>query len=176
VALVRSFRSTLGAELTEVPLQFPAGYPPDALEGARQLFANRLPDLSSGRPALGDALVAIEWLHTEWPVLTRQGYGRFLAINCRDWGREHWDRDERLSLQRGLVAVRTPVPLWILQAAGQQVETWGLPGDHPIFTEHVTTQFTWMLEVSPDRGDALRKYEGDSGLRLSDGLRHVLLA
>ena len=95
--------------------------------------------------------------------------GDFLAINCQRLSKETWESREEVSLHRGLAAMRArlPVPLWIIQKADQEVELWPLIGDVPIFTEHVSAQFGWMLEAAFDRGDSQRRYPEDSGLILS---------
>jgi hypothetical protein len=151
----------------ELAIRLPPGY------GTEQAFLDnelleRVPDLSSGKPAIGDLLVAFEWLRTEWPLLVESRRGRFLAVSCRELSPEQWAVDERLSLQRGLLAIRTPVPIWIIQQAGQGVENWGLPGaDHPIFTEHVSSQFSWMQEAFLDRQEMQARFPVNSGLEFS---------
>jgi hypothetical protein len=62
---------------------------------------------------------------------------------------------------------RLPVPLWIIQLHGQDADSWPLLGDVPIFTEHVESQFGWMLEASFDRRDSQRRYPEDSGMILA---------
>jgi hypothetical protein len=160
--------SALGApEERELAMRLPSGY------GAEQLFLDdelleRVPDMSNGRPALGDLLVAFEWLRTEWPLIVAEGLDRFLAVSCRGLFPEQWAVDERLSLQRGLLAIRTPVPTWIIQQAGQAVENWGLPAtDHPIFTEHEPFQFSWMQEAFLDRREMQARFPVNSGLEFS---------
>jgi len=130
-----------------------------------------MPDLSSGVRALGDCLVALEFLRTEWPGMAEQGRGHFLALNCRPIDHDEWAGAEQLSLYRGLLSVRTPVPVWVIQGAGQQVETWGFPGDPPIFTEYLPNQFSWMVEIFLGRREAQARFPADSGLQFSAPLR-----
>jgi hypothetical protein len=134
-----------------------------------------VPDLSSGTPALDDILVAIEFIRTVWPIMVDQGLGRFLVLNLQGLHFEEWLSDGRWSLHRGLIALRSlPVPLWLLQRGGQEVSTWMLPGDRPIFTEHVDAQFGWMWEADLSPNDWLKRYPADSGLDVSTAVRHVL--
>jgi hypothetical protein len=132
-------------------------------------MSERIPDLQTGSPSLGDVLVAMEWLRVEYPQFVERRRGDFLAINCQRLSKETWESREEVSLYRGLAAMRArlPVPLWIIQQADQEVEFWPLIGDVPIFTEHVSAQFVWMLEGAFDRGEAQRRYPEDSGLILS---------
>ena len=154
-------------------LLLPQGYGADQMARDKEVL-ERVPDLAYGAPALDDVLVAVEFVRTIWPVMVEQGYGRFLAVNCRGLSREEWRADDRLSLQRGLVALRTPVPVWLLQLAGQEVHAWGLPGDHPVLTEHLERQFTWMTEAFPDPQAARAAYPEVCGLKVSTALRQRL--
>ena len=157
---------------TASPLRLPV--PIDAAAAALDdEVVTRIPDLSSGTPALGDVLVAVEFLRTEWPVLVDEGRGRFLLIDCQGASRAAFMTDERFSLHRGLLALRLPGPVWILQSAGQSVEDWGFPGDHPIFTQHTEHQFSWMFQISLDRRYAQQHYPRHSGLELSPALRRL---
>ena len=162
-------QGALGADATEPALRVPPDYGNEVLYDDELL--ERVPDLSSGEPALGDVLVALEFLRTEWPILVDQRQGRLLAVNCRGLSRETFAGDDRLSVHRGLLAIRLPVPIWVIQTAGQEVETWGLPGDPPIFTEHVPNQFSWMMEIFVERSVMQARYPQDSSLELSSTLR-----
>ncbi|MEV7965358.1 hypothetical protein AB0O34_05170 [Sphaerisporangium sp. NPDC088356] len=169
--IFRRFQSLCAADPAELGLRLPQGYA--AGQMAMDLDTlQRMPDLSTGTADLGDLLVAFEFLRTEWPLLSGDRLGRALAVDCRGLTREEWAGDERLSLQRGLPAIRTPVPVWIIQLAGQAVEDWGIPGDHPILTEHFPGQFSWMLEGSIDRRGARSLFPARSGLELSADVRH----
>ena len=54
-----------------------------------------------------------------------------------------------MSLLRGLAVLRTgEQALWLIQRPDQRVETWGIPGDPPIFTEYDQRQFGWMSEAT----------------------------
>jgi hypothetical protein len=169
-AVLRDLQATLGSD-PEPAIRLPPDYGDELLRDADLL--ERVPDLSSGEPGLGDVLVALEFLRTEWPILVDQGAGRLLAVNCRELSREAFAGDEHWSLHRGLAAIRVPVPLWFIQTAGQAVESWGLPGDAPIFTEHSANQFAWMLEGWVDRRAMQARYADDSGLELSPALQRL---
>jgi hypothetical protein len=161
----------LGPEMC--PVLLPASYGADDVAADVEVMG-RVPDLSSGSPSLADVLVAVEFLRTRWPVLVDQGYGRFLALNLRGLTQDVWASDPRLSLHRGLLALRTPVPVWLLQLGGQDVSQWDLPGDPPILTEHLERQWGWMVEATADAGAERSLYAVDSGLWLSPGLRDLL--
>lgn len=104
-------------------------------------LAQRIPDLSTGAFQLGDILVALEWLRTEWPVMVESGSGDFVVLDCKQFIKEVWTEAIELSLHRGLTSIRTSGPLWLLQLAGQDVETWPFVGERPIFTQHLPDQF-----------------------------------
>jgi len=154
-------------------LRLPQAYSDDDLARDREL-TQLIPDLRSGKPRLGDVLVAIEFLRTTWPLMVDQGHGRFLMLNLQGLSYEQWLDDPQWSLHRGLSALRgLPVPLWFLQRAGQQLSEWDLPGDPPILTEHLEAQFGWMLETSPVEDEWRRRYPDESGLDMSPSLRRL---
>jgi hypothetical protein len=157
----------------EFPLLLPAGYSLDEITRDDQLL-EQVPDLASGSPALDDVLVAIEFLRTRWPIMVDEGYGRFLALNLRELPHSTWIGHPQLSLQRGLAAIRTPVPLWLIQVADQDVSSWKLPGDPPILTEHMKAQFSWLFEAYPEPNSERARYPEDSGLHVSVALRRLL--
>ena len=117
-----------------------------------------------------DILVAFEWYRTEWPVLLEQDHGDRILLNCQRMTLESWQTDVQLSLLRGLAAMRAPGPLWFLQLAGQEVENWPLVGERPIFSEHHSSQFAWMMEASVERRHLRAHYLKVSGLELSKEL------
>ncbi|MEV6986959.1 hypothetical protein AB0M95_37660 [Sphaerisporangium sp. NPDC051017] len=147
---------------TEPAVRLPWGYGAEQTALDVHLF-RRLPDLGASKrtdaTGLRDVLVAYEFLRSEWPAVTGERR-RYLAVDCRDVRPGRWASDERLSLHRGLLAVRAPMPVWIVQRAGQDVDTWPIPGDHPIFTEHFPGQFSWMapgreVRTAPSPGPGL---------------------
>jgi hypothetical protein len=170
--IFRDARETSGAAPNELAVRLPDSYDPSQTGLDRQM-AQRIPDLQAGTaPLLRDVLVAMEWLRVEFPQFVERGRGDFLAINCQQLSRDVWETAEEVSLHRGLAAMRPrlPVPLWIVQLADQDVEFWPQIGEVPIFTEHVTAQFAWMLEGRFGRSDSQRLYAENSGLILSPGL------
>lgn len=167
-AVLQEAHEMSGAAQDELAVRLPESYS----DSDRELdlrMGQRIPDLQTGSPSLRDVLVAMEWLRVEYPQFVERRRGDFLAINCQRFSREIWESREEVSLHRGLAAMRTrlPVPLWIIQQADQDVEFWPLIGDVPIFTEHVSAQFVWMLEGAFDRSDSQQRYPEDSGLVLS---------
>jgi hypothetical protein len=135
-------------------------------------MGQRIPDLQTGVPSLRDVLVAMEWLRVEYPQFLDRRRGDFMAINCQRLSQEQWETRDEVSLHRGLAAMRArlPVPLWIIQRADQNVDTWPLMGEVPVFTEHVEAQFGWMLEAAFDRREAQRHYAQASGMLLAPAL------
>jgi hypothetical protein len=171
-SIFQELHALLGDDASEAALQIPSTYGTEAQEHDLDLL-QRVPDLSSGTPALGDVLVALEFLRTEWPIVVQEQRTRFMAINCRGLSRETFADDERLSLHRGLLEIRVPVPVWIIQSAEEHVEQWGLGQDPPIFTEHEPNQFSWMFEFFVDRREAQSRYPENSGLELSPALERL---
>ncbi|MBB5629953.1 hypothetical protein [Sphaerisporangium krabiense] len=151
----------------EPAVRLPWGYGAEQTALDMALF-RRLPEPRPGE--LRDALVAYEFLRSEWPMLAGDRRRRYLAVDLRHVRREEWASDERLSLQRGLLAVRAPVPVWIVQHAGQDVDGWPIPGDHPIFTEHFPGQFPWMAGDRPDR----TPFVAGTGLEYSSALTALI--
>jgi hypothetical protein len=170
-AVFREANEIRGAALDELAVRLPSDYGPSEREVDLQM-GQRIPDLQTGSPALRDVLVALEWLRVEYPQYVERRRGDYLAVNCQRLSRETWENDEQISLHRGLAGVRQrlPVPLWIIQLAGQDAEFWPLIGEVPIFTEHAAAQFGWMIEASFDRADSQRRYAQDSGLILAPAL------
>jgi hypothetical protein len=164
--LFRGLQDQLGDTGQELAIRLPSSYSDTDMQTDAELLG-RMPDLSTGTPAIGDAFVALEFMRTEWVVDVEQRRGRFLLVDCRGLSRDSLQEDERLSLHRGLLAVRFPVPLWIIQSAGQRIEDWGLPHDRPIFTEHFEDQFSWMVEIFVDWREAQSRFPEESGLVLS---------
>jgi len=136
-----------------------------------QKFADRIPDLSTGNPALSDVLVAIEWLHSLLPILEDANLGDMVLIDLRNATKEIWQSDPAYSMARGIVSLRQPpMPVWFIQHANQEIEKWGLlGGDKPIFTQHTEKQFNWMFEgsFSPEWPNT---YIDRCGLEMSDEL------
>jgi hypothetical protein len=174
-ALFRSV-ATLAEALPSdaVPLRLPGNYTQDDVARDRTL-AELIPDLSFGAPHLEDVLVALEFLRTRWPVMVNEGRGRFLVLNLQGVSKDQWIENPRWSFHRGLIALRgTPVPIWFLQLANQELSSWDLPRDPPILTEHVEAQFGWMIEVYPDAAQWRAQYPRDSGLNISAALLRLL--
>jgi hypothetical protein len=168
-SIFADLRSILPNLPDRLPIHLPANYSPDD-QLVDNLLSERIPDLSTATYDVRDVLVALEWLRTEWPMMVEERRGDFTMINCQELTEELWTQRIELSLLRGLTSVRTPGPIWFLQRAGQTVENWPLVGERPIFTEHVSNQFRWLLEISLDRHDAQSRYPVDSGLELAPEL------
>lgn len=160
-----------GIGLGDLAVRLPNDYDHSQLELDLQM-GQRIPDLHKGSPSLRDVLVAMEWLRVEYPQFVAQRGYDFLAINCQRFTKTAWENAEEVSLHRGLAAMRErlPVPLWIIQQAGQDIESWPLVGEVPIFTEHAKAQFGWMVETSFDRQESQRKYVEDSRMILAPAL------
>jgi hypothetical protein len=169
--IFREAGDLINAAADELAIRLPDSYNQSDREVDLQIGQN-IPDLQTGSPSLRDVLVAMEWLRVEFPQYLERKRGNFMAINCQRLSREVWENNEEVSLHRGLAAMRTrlPVPLWIIQMAEQDVEDWPLIGEVPIFTEHLSAQFSWMLEASFDRRESQQRYPEDSGMILAPAL------
>jgi hypothetical protein len=170
--IFEELQAELGDAPQDVAIRLPPGYDANQTRLDDELLG-RLPDLSTGAPALRDVLVALEFLRIDWPMWVDAGYGRFLALNCRGLSRELLFEDEHFSLYRGLLNVRLPIPLWIIQSGGQGMENWDLPGDFPIFTEYFDSQFSWMMEGFVEPRQVQSHYPENSGLVLSPALQQL---
>lgn len=104
-SILREARLETEADNQELVVSIPSEYAPELRALDFELWG-RIPDLSTGTPALGDVLVALEWLRVEWPAMLTQRRGDMIAINCRQLSKEQWEMDERFSLLRGLAAIR----------------------------------------------------------------------
>lgn len=159
----------LTSDESQLPLRLPIDYGEPERRADTEL-AMRIPDLSRGTPSLFDILVAFEWYRVEWVAMMEQGIGDLCVIDCQRLALEDWSAHEQVCLLRGLAAIRTTMPLWFLQLAGQEVENWPAVGERPIFTEHVTGQFSWMTKICLERGEAQALYPSASGLEFSKKL------
>jgi hypothetical protein len=82
-------------------------------------------------------------------ILEESNFGDMTLIDLRGLNKEAWETDPRLSLARGIAALRqSPRPIWFVQLANQHVDDWRLPYDRPIFTQYSQKQFGWMFEAS----------------------------
>jgi hypothetical protein len=147
--IFRDFQRECGLDGGAPPLQLPPETSPLHPDLA-QAFFDAIPDLSQGSPSLGDVLAALEWRATLLPLLEEASLGDMTLIDLRNLSRKTWETDPRLSLARGISALRAPPrPVWFIQLATQRVDDWGLPYDRPIFTQYSERQFAWMREGSP---------------------------
>ena len=149
-------RSNLNSEIkgnSFFHLRYPQKFSELTIDETQKLF-DRIPDLTTGVPFLGDVLIALEWLQILLPLLEEASMGDMILIDLRGLTKEIWENDPGYSLARGIASLRQPPkPIWFIQYAGQEIEKWGLGGDdRPIFTQHTDEQFKWMWEgsYSPD--------------------------
>lgn len=123
----------------------------DPLRRAR--LQDCIPDLSSGAPSLDDVLVAIEWQWGVLPMLRGGDFTNAILVDLRGLTRDEWQTSPRASALRGLAALRTAEqPIWLIQRPDQHVDTWGIAGDRPIFTEYDARQFGWLSEATLGEG------------------------
>jgi hypothetical protein len=130
-------------------IRYPQKFSELNIDETEKLF-DRIPDLITGAPFIGDVLIALEWLQVLLPGLEDANLGDMILIDFRGLTKEIWENDPGYSLARGIASLRQPpMPVWYIQYAGQEIEKWGLPGeDRPIFTQHTDEQFKWMWEGS----------------------------
>jgi hypothetical protein len=134
-------------------------------------FTDAIPDLSQGNPSLGDVLAALEWRATLLPILEEASLGDMTLIDLRNLSRETWETDPRLSLARGIAALRAPPrPVWFIQLASQRVDDWGLLYDRPIFTQYTEKQFAWIMNEGSLSSDWPDFYADRCGLVMSSEL------
>ena len=161
-AVFREAAEVVGISSGELAVRLPDDYPPSQREFDLRM-GESIPDLRAGLTSLRDVLVALEWLQVEFIEHLADKKGDFLVIDCRRLTKKEWEDAEEISMYRGLAAMRArlPIPIWTIQPAGQDVETWPQMGEFPIFTEHTDAQFGWMRQCSFDRQDAQRKLCGE---------------
>ena len=165
--LFRDLQKAVGINDGRPPLLLRSGSPPWNPDEV-QAYVDAIPDLSQGNPSLSDVLAAMEWRTVLVPILEEASLGDMTLVDFRGLSKETWETDPRLSLPRGIAALRiTPRPIWFIQLAGQDVDKWGLPYDHPIFTQYTEKQFAWMMiegSLSPEWPDV---YADRCGLEMT---------
>lgn len=168
--IFRDLQRECGLEGGAPPLQLPPEtlpWHPDKVSA----FTDAIPDLSQGNPSLVDVLAALEWRATLLPILEEASFGDMTLIDLRNLSREMWETDPRLSLPRGIAALRSPPrPVWFIQLASQGVDDWGLPWDRPIFTQYSEKQFAWMVNEGSFTTDWPDSYADRCGLVMSPEL------
>jgi hypothetical protein len=77
---------------------------------------------------------------------------RLLSWPAREWSLRMLRAAAALRVFHATYATIAAEARLVLQSAGQSVEDWDLPQDHPIFMEHLEGQFAGMFErtLSPE--------------------------
>lgn len=137
-------------------------------------LAQQIPDLSGGDPRLADVLAALEWQRTLFRWFNDEDYGDKVMVDLSELDRSEWVNHPLASVGRGLLAMRSVVPIWIVQNAGQDAHRWHGFHEHPIFTSYSDAQFPWLKPVRTDPS-WLVKYLADSGLGIGPELEATML-
>jgi hypothetical protein len=120
---------------------------PDA-EGALDMtdIAYQLPDLTSTQVGAVDVLAALEWNREIRRWFSQRWNSHRTVIDCRRFDVTGWSRDPRHALKRGMLQLRSEAITFVVQTAGQAVESW--PGmqhnDPPILTVYLPDQHSWI--------------------------------
>jgi hypothetical protein len=128
------------------PLLLPDDYPESEIQ--YDIAATReLPDLSDGTFRFADVLAATEWRRVVLTAFVDESVGDRVVVDVATLDVGAWDFAPEASIGRGLLALNTTTPTWIMQSAGQNAHTWPGLEDHPIFTMHSENQFDWIATV-----------------------------
>ena len=156
-----------------LPMAIPSDYDNKNMLMDR-LFAEQVPDLSSGQFDLMDVLAALEWSRTVLRWFIDAGLGDMTCIDVSKLSGNEWATAPDVSLARGLASLQGLTPTWIRQQAGQQADLWPDMPDYPIFTQYFPEQFSWMKATYVDPAWRLN-YLANAGLELSSSLQgHVI--
>lgn len=156
-------------------LGIPDDYGEEQLALDRRL-AQQIPDLRDGRHRLADVLAALEWQRTVYLTFTDEDlYGDKVIVDVTRLSQDEWVTDDAASIGRGLLAMTTLTPTWILQRAGQDAHTWPGFRQQPIFTRYHDDQFSWLKPVHVDRVWLIH-YLANSGLVAGQALQASIIA
>lgn len=155
-------------------LRVPDDYPTLDMEVDR-IGALQIPDLSDGQYHLADVLAALEWRRTVLAWFMDEGFGDKVIVDLVGYRVEDWNTLANFSLARGLLALNSPSPTWIMQQAGQNAHLWSGFREHPIFTSHTDDQFGWLKPVIIDPSWLLY-YLANAGLDTESDLEAAMIA
>jgi hypothetical protein len=167
VDMFKGLAQTMGPSFS-TPLRL-AGPIDDESRARDRALVLKLPDLKTGFPDVRDVCAGIEWYRTFLRWFIEEDFGDHVVIDIRGAALETWGTALGYSHLRGLASLNTESPMWILQKAGQNADHWPGLGEWPLFTEHVTSQFDWMMEVFLLSSWPLL-YQGLAGLEISQDL------
>jgi hypothetical protein len=96
-----------------------------------------------------NVLAALEWDHEIRRWFADGFQSQRTIVDCRPLDQPGWSNDERHSVKRGMLEVRTETLVFIAQNADQKVDRWPVIGerDTPILTQHVSGQLRWMAHA-----------------------------
>jgi hypothetical protein len=137
--------------------------------------AEQLPDLSRGQHRLADVLAALEWRRTVFEWFMREGFGDKVMVDVSGSDADEWVTRSHLSVARGLLALNSFTPTWIMQHAGQNAHLWPGFREQPIFTRHVDDQFNWLKPVLLDPC-WLVYYLANCGLGMEPSLQAAMIS
>jgi hypothetical protein len=155
-------------------LRVPDDYPAHEMQMDR-MGALQIPDLSDGQYHLGDILAAWEWRRTVLEWFMDENFGDKVIVDLVGFSAEEWNTLANFSLARGLLALNSLSPTWIVQQAGQNAHLWSSFREQPIFTGHVDDQFSWLKPVIMDPS-WLIYYLASAGLGIEPDLKAAMIA
>jgi hypothetical protein len=155
-------------------LRVPDDYPALDVEVDR-IGALQIPDLSDGQYRLADVLAALEWQRTVLTWFMDEDFGDKIVVDLVGYGMEDWTTLADFSLARGLLALNSLSPTWIMQQAGQNAHLWSGFRENPIFTSHIDDQFSWLKPVITDPSWLLY-YLANAGLDTESNLQVAIIA
>jgi hypothetical protein len=137
-------------------------------------ITEQVPDLHNGRYNLADLAAALEWQSVVLKLFIGLKVGDRVIVDVTATTAKDWMSSTAHSVGRGLIALNTFHATWILQNAGQAVDTW-IASDRPIFTQHYEDQFDWLFSVHLEP-QWLLHYLAHSGLNANSELTAVGIA
>lgn len=109
-------------------------------------IAEQVPDLTQAQAGGVDILAALEWNREIRRWFSEHWGSRRTVIDCRRFDVSGWSDDPRHAVKRGMLQLRSEALTFVMQVAGQSVDSW--PGlgynDPPILTVHLPDQHSWI--------------------------------
>jgi hypothetical protein len=169
-----AWRAGRRAPSAPAPLMVPGDYS-EIDEQIDRVSARQIPDLSSGSYRLCDVLAGFEWRRTVLEWFMDEGFGDKAAVDVSESDAANWSEHPRFSVARGLLALNSFSPTWIIQRAGQSAHRWPGFNEQPVFTRHVDGQFSWMAPVTL-APSWLIYYMANSRLKIGPSLQAAMIA
>jgi hypothetical protein len=137
--------------------------------------AGEIPDLSGGQNRLADVLAAFEWRRTVFKWFMDEGFGDKAIVDISRTSLREWTTHSEMSLGRGLLALNSFSPTWVVQVASQNAHLWPGFKEQPILTRHMDRQFNWLKPVLL-KPCWLIYYLANSALSVESNLQAAMIA